>query len=51
MDRQVLIRLDYHAYSRLSMLAMLDGVAPTTEARMLFRRALARALEERLGPD
>ena len=49
-DRQVLIRLDPAAYSRLSMLALLDGVAPTTKARMLLRGALAEALRERIGP-
>jgi hypothetical protein len=50
-DRQVLIRLDWAAYSRLAALAELEGVAATTKARMLLRKALREALEEWANGD
>jgi hypothetical protein len=42
-DRQVGLRLDSSAYSVLEALALREGVAPTTMARMLMRKALSDA--------
>jgi hypothetical protein len=45
-DPQVLIRLDPEAYAILSRIALSRGVAPTTMARMLMRKALREARAE-----
>ena len=44
--RQVQVRLDPAAYWALERLAIVQGVAPTTMARMLMRKALADAIEQ-----
>jgi hypothetical protein len=50
-DRQVGVRLDAHAYAILEALALRKGVAPTTMARMLMRKALSDARAKALrGP-
>jgi hypothetical protein len=49
-DWQILIRLDWTTYQRLSMLGELRGVAPTTMARTLLRGALHRAWREQVKP-
>jgi hypothetical protein len=45
-DRQVGVRLDSSAYAVLEALALREGVAPTTMARMLMRKALSDARAE-----
>jgi len=45
-DRQVQVRLDPDAYAALAKLAFVQGLAPTTMARMLFRKALDDAISE-----
>jgi hypothetical protein len=50
-DRQVLVRLDWGTYQRLSVIAELRGVAPSTMARMLLRRGLHAAWQERIAEN